>query len=89
MAVSDRKDTKLLKAIHNLPGSSAKIPIAVSDRKDTKLLKAIHNLPRHQCQPRPAVSDRKDTKLLKAIHNPFVQKGTPISLFQTAKIQNF
>ena len=42
-AVSDRKDTKLLKAIHNSDTHALPNTSAVSDRKDTKLLKAIHN----------------------------------------------
>ena len=41
--VSDRKDTKLLKAIHNGQGDADRLRCTVSDRKDTKLLKAIHN----------------------------------------------
>ena len=43
-AVSDRKDTKLLKAIHNYSTGQPINSHAVSDRKDTKLLKAIHNV---------------------------------------------
>ena len=43
-AVSDRKDTKLLKAIHNYWRVWDINFTAVSDRKDTKLLKAIHNM---------------------------------------------
>ena len=41
--VSDRKDTKLLKAIHNSLMLEQEQADTVSDRKDTKLLKAIHN----------------------------------------------
>ncbi len=41
--VSDRKDTKLLKAIHNTSWFHGIATAVVSDRKDTKLLKAIHN----------------------------------------------
>ncbi len=44
--VSDRKDTKLLKAIHNGSMVFAVKTKTVSDRKDTKLLKAIHNAAR-------------------------------------------
>ena len=41
--VSDYKDTKLLKAIHNSKITFAAAKEVVSDYKDTKLLKAIHN----------------------------------------------
>ena len=42
--VSDRKDTKLLKANHNMKTLTLLILYVVSDRKDTKLLKANHNV---------------------------------------------
>ena len=67
--VSDRKDTKLLKAIHNKMGRMVELVETVSDRKDTKLLKAIHNISTPRAMTLCTVSDRKDTKLLKAIHN--------------------
>ena len=41
--VSDREDTKLLKAIHNKSEDGTRLHGTVSDREDTKLLKAIHN----------------------------------------------
>ena len=41
--VSDREDTKLLKAIHNDGTLYHLLFQTVSDREDTKLLKAIHN----------------------------------------------
>ena len=43
MVVSDNKDTKLLKAIHNRNYNNPIYLGVVSDYKDTKLLKAIHN----------------------------------------------
>ena len=46
--VSDRKDSKLLKAIHNRKSGRRLELITVSDRKDSKLLKAIHNQTRPQ-----------------------------------------
>ena len=42
--VSDREDTKLLKAIHNKASAKIFSGITVSDREDTKLLKAIHTI---------------------------------------------
>ena len=89
MTVSDRKDTKLLRAIHNAYLRLYLDHWTVSDRKDTKLLRAIHNGVSGRENPNETVSDRKDTKLLRAIHNLNVTTATPSILFQTAKIQNF
>ena len=87
--VSDCKDTKLLKAIHNTLTLGNATGVTVSDCKDTKLLKAIHNTSTAETQRGLTVSDCKDTKLLKAIHNLRVSLFPSLSLFQTAKILNF
>jgi hypothetical protein len=63
--VSDRKCTKLLKAIHNRIREGLFGLLTVSDRKCTKLLKAIHNRGQRIRQSGKTVSDRKDTTLLR------------------------
>ena len=61
----------------------------VSDCKGTKLLKAIHNNVVTANYDKITVSDCKGTKLLKAIHNVPTAAFASLSLFQTAKVQNF
>ena len=89
LTVSDCKDNKLLKAIHNCFFQLVFNCVTVSDCKDNKLLKAIHNYDYYSNYQHVTVSDCKDNKLLKAIHNQLLDGEVYLLLYQTAKITNF